>query len=229
LILRKVQIGRSAHSGGMSTNDLVLRDRPVEVAPSGTVLVRRGQPGQEVLFLERGCVVLGLVGTDGLMEHQLGELHGPAWLECASAVLEQSGIVDAVAQTEVHVRHLPRSEFLAFVRDNGKPVWGVLTDVAKAYRQQTELAVSRLAKGAEERCAEWLLRQAQASSAPAPSAVPAVQLQQRKRAIAAQLGIAPETLSRVLRNLRERGLISGAGRMVQLVDVAGLRVLAGAM
>ena len=32
----------------------------------------------------------------------------------------------------------------------------------------------------------------------------AVQLQQRKRLIAAQLGIAPETLSRVLRNLRER-------------------------
>jgi hypothetical protein len=38
----------------------------------------------------------------------------------------------------------------------------------------------------------------------------AVLLQQRKRAIVGQLGIAPETLSRVLRHLRERSLISGS-------------------
>jgi CRP-like cAMP-binding protein len=54
-----------------------------------------------------------------------------------------------------------------------------------------------------------------------------VQLQQRKRSIATQLGIAPETLSRVLRHLRERSLISGSGRIVNLVDMNGLRSLAG--
>jgi CRP-like cAMP-binding protein len=55
----------------------------------------------------------------------------------------------------------------------------------------------------------------------------AVQLQLRKRSIAAQLGIAPETLSRVLRHLRERSLISGSGRLVNVVDPGGLRTLAG--
>jgi CRP-like cAMP-binding protein len=55
----------------------------------------------------------------------------------------------------------------------------------------------------------------------------AVQLQLRKRSIAAQLGIAPETLSRVLRHLRERSLISGSGRLVNVVDPGGLRSLAG--
>ena len=52
-------------------------------------------------------------------------------------------------------------------------------------------------------------------------------LQQRKRLIAAQLGIAPETLSRVLRHLRERSLISGSGRVVNLVDLNALRLLVG--
>jgi hypothetical protein len=55
----------------------------------------------------------------------------------------------------------------------------------------------------------------------------AVLLQQRKRAIVGQLGIAPETLSRVLRHLRERSLISGSGRVLNLVDPTGLRSLAG--
>ena len=90
-------------------------------------------------------------------------------------------------------------------------------------RRQTELAVSRLAKDAEARCAEWLLRHAK----PGDKGVLAVLLQQRKRLIAAQLGIAPETLSRVLRHLREQSLISGSGRTVNLVNPSGLRSLAG--
>jgi CRP-like cAMP-binding protein len=97
-------------------------------------------------------------------------------------------------------------------------------DVAQAHRQQTELAVSRLAKDAEARCAEWLLRHAEPAG---EAGSMAVMLRQRKRLIAAQLGIAPETLSRVLRHLRERSLISGSGRIVNLVDPGGLRSLAG--
>jgi hypothetical protein len=41
------------------------------------------------------------------------------------------------------------------------------------------------------------------------------------------LGIAPETLSRVLRHLRERSMISGSGRLLNLVDPSGLKSLAG--
>jgi CRP-like cAMP-binding protein len=99
----------------------------------------------------------------------------------------------------------------------------VLTDMACAYRRQAELAVSRLAKDAEARFAEWLLRQSGSSHL----GQLAVHLQQPKRLIAAQLGIAPETLSRVLRHLRDRSLISGSGRVVNLVDPIGLRSLAG--
>jgi CRP-like cAMP-binding protein len=104
-----------------------------------------------------------------------------------------------------------------------KSVRTVLHDVAQAHRQQTEIAVSRLVKDAEARCAEWLLRHAE----PTAEAGLAVMLRQRKRQIAQQLGIAPETLSRVLRHLRERSLISGSGRVLNLVDPSGLRSIAG--
>ena len=102
-----------------------------ETASRGQILARRNQTSPWVGFLESGRVVLGVMAGD-VMEHQLGVLEGPCWLEASWAVLDLLAAVDAVADT----------------------------DVARAHRQQTELAVSRLAKDAEARCAEWLLQHA---------------------------------------------------------------------
>jgi CRP-like cAMP-binding protein len=153
----------------------------------------------------------------------LGVVEGPAWLEANAAVLDLPNAMDAVAETTVVLRRVPLEKFRNALTGGSPELHAVLSDVARAHRQQTELAVSRLAKDAEARCAEWLLRHAENSD----KGVCSVQLQQRKRLIAAQLGIAPETLSRVLRHLRERSLISGSGRTVNLMDPSGLRSLAG--
>lgn len=188
----------------------------------GEPLIRRAEASTWVNYLESGRVALGLM-NDGAMAHQLGWLEGPCWLEATSAVLNLPHVVDAVAETPVSLRRVPLTDFQRSMRGMSSQAQDVLHDVALAHRQQTEFAVSRLAKDAEARCAEWLLRHAQTAS----SGAMAVQLQQRKRAIAAQLGIAPETLSRVLRHLRDRSLISGSGRVLNLVDPPALRSLAG--
>ena len=193
-----------------------------ETASRGQILARRNQTSPWVSFLESGRVVLGVMVGD-VMEHQLGVLEGPCWLEASSAVLDLPPAVDAVADTDVVLRRVSVAEFRHNLAGMSGPARAVLDDVARAHRQQTELAVSRLAKDAEARCAEWLLQHA----APLAQGGMAVQLQVRKRSIAAQLGIAPETLSRVLRHLRERSLISGSGRSLNLLDLTGLRSLAG--
>ncbi len=207
----------------MCVNDSQLLAHGTETVAPGTTLLRRSQALDQVLFVESGRVLLGVVSPlDGSMEHQLGVTEGPGWLEATAAVLSLGSAVDAVAETEVVLRRMPLAEFRAAMRASPPGEQSVLIDVARAHRQQTELAVSRLAKDAEARCAEWLLRHAQTNDKGC-----SVQLLQRKRLIAAQLGIAPETLSRVLRHLRERSLISGSGRVVNLVDPGGLRSLAG--
>ncbi|NMM19989.1 MAG: Crp/Fnr family transcriptional regulator [Rhodoferax sp.] len=193
-----------------------------QVIPRGESLLRRAVSMPWVFYVESGRVALGVMDGD-VMEHQLGVVVGPCWLEATSAVLNLPNAVDAVAETEVCLRRVPVAEFRRSLADMPEAAQAVLHDVARAHRQQTELAVSRLAKDAESRCAEWLLRHAQTGD----KGVMAVLLQQRKRSIAAQLGIAPETLSRVLRHLRERSLISGSGRILNLVDPSGLRSLAG--
>lgn len=209
---------------------------PAQSVPPGAALLRRSALSGAVLFIESGRVALGIAAPRALsasanadsqvvqpMEHQLGLVEGPAWLEAHAAVLNLPHAVDAVAQTAVQMRCVPHDAFRAALGGGASAVLAVLTDVARAHRQQIELAVSRLSKDAEARCAEWLLAHSESSE----KGVCSVKLQLRKRLIAAQLGIAPETLSRVLRHLRERRLISGSGRLVHLVDPGGLRSLAG--
>ena len=122
------------------------------------------------------------------------------------------------------LQHLPLAQFRASVKAMAEPSQTLMLDLARAQRQQTELAVSRLAKDADARFAEWLLRHAEPADSKGSLAVV---LHDRKRLIAAQLGIAPETFSRVLRHLRERNLISGGGRVLNLLDPSGLQSLAG--
>ena len=193
------------------------------VAVRGELLLKRAATPAWVCYIELGRVALGVLEGE-VMEHQLGAVEGPCWLDATSAVLNLPHVVDGVAETEVRWRSVPVLEFRRSLAAMSTSAQAVLHDVAMAHRQQTELAVSRLAKDAESRCAEWLLRHAQTGD----QGGMAVLLQQRKRSIAAQLGIAPETLSRVLRHLRERSLISGSGRQLNLVDPGGLRLLAGA-
>ena len=194
-----------------------------QLAP-GAVLLRRGECADQVLHLQRGRVTLGLLDQGG-MHHQLGVVEGPFWLEASSGLLGLPHAVDAVAETEVSLQPVALSEFRAHVDELPEPSRSLLGDLARAQRQQTELAISRLAKDADARCAEWLMQHAERD--PSTNRLQ-VNLHERKRSIAAHLGIAPETLSRILRQLRERELISGRGRVLQLTNPDALRTLAGA-
>lgn len=190
--------------------------------PRGQGLLQRGLAPDWVSYIESGRVALGIL-EHGVMEHQIGVLEGPCWLDASSAVLNLPPLADALADTPVELRQVSIDDFRKGIADLAEAAQAVLTDMAMAHRHQTEFAVSRLAKDAEARCAEWLLSHAQSGA----QGQMAVELHQRKRSIAVQLGIAPETFSRVLRHLREQSLISGSGRVLNLVNPNALRSLAG--
>lgn len=197
-------------------------DAELQRVTRGRLLLRRGTHAQTVAYIETGRVALGVLDGD-ILEHQIGVLEGPCWLDASSVVLDLPHLVDAVADSPVQLREVDLEDFRKGMTDLPGLAQQVLTDVAMAHRRQIEFVVSRLAKDAEARCAEWLLSHAY----PSERGVMAVELNQRKRSIATQLGIAPETFSRVLRHLREQSLISGSGRVLNLVNPTALRSLAG--
>lgn len=222
LILRKAPRVPALHSDRMLPNLTFDPHAECELAAAGDVLQQRQQRLTSVLHIDSGRVVLG-VREDGQMRHQLGVVEGPFWLDTASALLNLPSAVDMVAETAVQLRRKPLEAFLREVQALPTSTQILLRDMATGYRQQTELAVSRLAQDAEARCAQWLVAHLERTE----DGVARVTLHQRKRLIAAQLGIAPETFSRVLRNLRENGLVSGSGNVLQVLRPEALQQVAG--
>ena len=124
----------------------------LELAP-GAVLLRRGECSEQVLHLERGRVMLGLLEQGGL-HHQLGVVEGPFWLEASSGLLGLPHAVDAVAETGVRLQRVALADFRQHLERLPEPSRSLLADLARAQRQQTEMAISRLAKDADARCAQ---------------------------------------------------------------------------
>ncbi len=205
----------------LSLPDLLDRVTPKAV-PAGTRLLTRGQPEPQTLYLVSGQVSLGL-WQGGRWVHRQGSILAPDWIDLGSALLDGEAGFDVVTDTEVEIKAMPLSHFRLWLLDQPSGVQGMLRSLARQQREWAETTLSRLAMDAHARCVQWLLHQAEAAGASC-----AVQLTQRKRQIAEQLGMAPETLSRVLRDLREQGLIHGRGRTLNLVDPGRLRSLAHA-
>lgn len=219
----KVFASAGVHSWAlMFAQESLLNAHARETLAAGAVLQRRSARCDEVIFVESGVVGLGVMG-EAELEHCLGIAQGPCWLEPSAAVLHTACAVDAVAQSTVFIRRIPMAEFQGSLQACCAGVHSMLLDMARLHQQQTEVAVSRLVKDAEGRCAQWLIQHARGLE----GGHFVVEFQDRKRQVAQLLGIAPETLSRVFKLLRERGMISGTGRIVELVDMPALTQLAG--
>ena len=188
-------------------------------ASAGDVVRQRHQNLDDVLHLDSGSIVLGIC-EEGRMRHQLGVMHGPCWVDAAPALAGQPCPVDMVAQTPVQLRTVPVAQLRGSLQQWPVAAQGLVQSMAQGYCQQAALAVSRVAQDAVARCAQWLLEHAEMVNGRMT-----VQLHQSKRQIAARLGIAPETLSRVLRQLRDQGLLEGLGKTFFLPQPAQLQLV----
>lgn len=210
-------------------SSLVLASRAREVAQGEQVLSRRDVASHLVLVV-RGDVALGVAQADApfLPERTV---HGPDWLDSSSAWLSAPHGLDAVALSPARVLALPLTALLTLLPRSPELAPRLLTGLARQVHTLSAAAHDLMHKDAEARVAAWMVPRcvplpADGGAAPttAPSAV--VELKERKRDIAAQLGITPETLSRLLRQLIRKGLIDVSGYRITVHDTAALQALA---
>jgi CRP-like cAMP-binding protein len=185
--------------------------------PTGASVMRREQPARHLLAVLSGAVGLGQARSDQPF-HLERTVRGPAWLDLSSAWLGQGFGQDGRAQSEVRVLELPLAALRSLLAREAAMLDRLLVGLAQTVQSLTGTTHDLMHKDAEKRLAAWLLQQA--------GGQPLLQLSERKRDIAAQLAITPETLSRMMRQLKLKGLIEVQGYAVRLLNTAQLAQLA---
>lgn len=194
----------------------------LRVLPVGAQVFHREEPAEHLLAVLSGSVGLGLARHDQPF-HLERTVRGPGWLDLGSAWLRRSFDQDARTQTEARVLELPLAGMRNLMMREPAMLDRLMVGLARTVHSLTGVTHDLMHKDAERRLAAWLL---QRSGAPESAEQAELMLGERKRDIAAQLAITPETLSRMMRQLKLKGLVEVRGYAVRLLDLPSLRQLA---
>ncbi|WKB52261.1 Crp/Fnr family transcriptional regulator [Eleftheria terrae] len=192
------------------------------VAASCPLFTRR-DTAHSLWFVASGQVALGTL-AHGRPVQQTRRVEPGQWLDAASAWLQRHYLEDAWAQGDALLWSFDIERLRACCNEHPSLSEGLIAVLAQRVRELTEGTLGLMLKDAEARCATWLLQHAE--QRPGPGGTATVLMRERKRAIASQLAVTPETFSRVLRQLREKRIIEVEGYLVRVLDLAGLREIA---
>jgi CRP-like cAMP-binding protein len=194
---------------------------------AGALLVRRGQPAEVCWLMGSGRVALGVLGPHGVLEH-VRSMQTAGWLDPGSVLLGGSYVEDVVCEMPSSLWQMPAAA-LRLCCARHPALMSAMADALAHSVQQLKLDVRVLmTKDVQARCATWLLEHATPGAPADGKATAEVELNQRKRSVALQLSTTPETFSRVLSQLRSKGLIAVQGYRITLLDLVALRKLAEA-
>ena len=197
-------------AAGPAAMAAILRPSFAQILPRGAVLFEQGD---EPDFLH--MVLEGSVGLQAAVEDHgktMVELFGPGELFLAAAVvLRLPSLATAVALTEVRVLMIPADTFRDGVAQSHELCRATTQLLARHWRLMVDQVVDLKLRGAEDRVARFIARRVSEETGSGAALLP-----EPRTAIAARLGMTPETLSRALTGLEQKGKIrrDAAGAMV---------------
>jgi CRP-like cAMP-binding protein len=190
---------------------------------AGQSVLSRSCVASNLVALRSGEVSLGFRTPDGVFRTER-IVRGPAWLDLGSAWLAEPHAMDAQALTPASVIELPRELLEArLVRLPGlalRLIQGLAREVQALAVNTHEL----MHKDAPARLAQWLHQRCEPAVDDSGQAI--VRLHERKRDVASQLAITPETLSRLMRSFSRQGVIEVSGYNLRVLDPEALQRLA---
>lgn len=204
--------------------------------PAGRRVVSMHQPATELIALVDGDAMIGSVqpmprgaaasseGAETFLTERT--VAGPGWLDAASAWRGGLHQHDILLVRESVVLRLPVDRALRIVEQHPAFAHTMLRVLAEHIDLLGQATRDLLHKDAEARFAVWLVQRLPEREDDGNTAT--LVLSERKRDIAAQLGVTPETLSRLQRGLVRKGVIDVMGYSVRVLDVAQLVRIAGA-
>ena len=195
---------------------------------AGQGVLCRTSHASALVALRSGEVALGFRTADGTFR-TARIVRGPAWLDLSSAWLAGPHAMDAQALGTASVVELPRDGLEARLADHPELAQRLIQGLAREVQALTVNTHELMHKDAPARLAQWLFQRCEPiEGAPGATGQAVVQLHERKRDVASQLAITPETLSRMMRSFTRQGVIEVSGYSVRVIDPAALQRLAKA-
>lgn len=207
--------GQLAQLESMVTRQRVLR--------AGTVLFRAGEEFTSLFAVRSGCLKSTVIDADG-REHILN-FHLPGEVLGFASIYQRRHAGNAIALTTSTVCYLSFSEILRLSQQFPELVLGLLRIASRSALYTGRLTGDH---NAVVRVAAFLLSVSGRLRAQGRQSSEFGLVMSRED-IANHLRLAPETVSRVLTQLRRQGVISARGKAVRLLDEDRLQALAGPM
>jgi len=192
---------------------------------AGQNVISRSSAASTLVALRTGEVALGLRTADGVFRTER-IVRGPAWLDLSSAWLSGPHAMDAQAMGPASVIELPCDALEARLAAHPGLAQRLIQGLAREVQALAVNTHELMHKDAPGRLAQWLHQRCVPLPGGAGQAM--VKLTDRKRDVASQLAITPETLSRLMRSFSRQGLIEVAGYNVRVIDPEALARVAQA-
>lgn len=194
----------------------LLRPGFTQLLPRGAVLFEQGDDPD---FLH--MVLEGSVGLQASVEEAgrtMVELFGPGEVFLAPAVvLCLPCLASAVALTEVRVLMIPADVFRDGVSRSHDLCRATTQILARHWRLMVDQVVDLKLRSAEERVARFVARRVSEEAGAGNALLP-----EPRTAIAARLGMTPETLSRALTGLEQKGKLQRGSGCATVADRTAL-------
>ena len=208
--------------------DALARIAQVHSVAAGQSVFTRSGVATTLVALRSGEVALGYRTADGVFRTER-IVRGPAWLDPGSAWLAAPRALDAQALGAASVVELPRDLLAARLAEHPDLAQRLIQALAREVQALTVNTHELMHKDAPARLAQWLFQRCEPLEGVAGAAGQAVvKLHERKRDVASQLAITPETLSRLMRSFTRQGVIEVSGYSVRVIDPPALGRLAQA-
>lgn len=193
----------------------------VRTFPAEAVIFHQGEPGEAVYFVSRGLVKISSIAADGrekiihFMED--GQVFG-------EVVLFEGGPYPATAQAmaETEVGALRNQDLYQLLLQQGELAVSVMRLLARRLRMAQQQVHDLALKDAYTRVGELLLRLVEESGRQQPDGVH-LRLRATREELANLAGTTRETFTRMLGELRQRGLVVVARSSLVIPDLERLR------
>lgn len=185
----------------------------------GEVLFRRGDQTNSFYFLDAGLVELNLIAPTG--EKKILEVVSPGrtFAEAIAFMQEQKYPVSAEALADCTLCEIPIRPYIELVYANPDACMRLLSDVCRHLHARVREIENLTVQNARSRLASYLLDHVVETNGDEAT----VRLELPRHVIASRLSIQPETLSRLLRNMVNEGVLTIEDRVIFVHSLARLR------